>query len=51
MGVEGNPRISEEKGLFSPFSGFPNFSSDPPEKGKKAEKGSCSLSGESDTGI
>ena len=39
MGVEGNPRISEEKGLFPPFSGFSRCSSGPPEKGGKGRKG------------
>ena len=38
MGVEGNPRISEEKGLFPPFSGFSRCSSGPPEKGDKGRK-------------
>ena len=38
MGVEGNPRISEEKGLLPPFSGFPRCSADPPEKGEKGRK-------------
>ena len=38
MGVQANPRISEEKGLFPPFSGFSRCSSAPPEKGKKGRK-------------
>ena len=38
MGVEGNPMISEEKGLFPPFSGFPRCSSGPPERGEKRQK-------------
>ena len=38
MGVQGNPRISEEKGLFPPFSGFFRCSSHPPEKGEKGRK-------------
>ena len=38
MGVQGNPRIFEEKGLFPPFSGFPRSSSDRPEKGDKGRK-------------
>ena len=38
MGVQGNPRISEEKGLFPPFSGFSRCSSGPPEKGEKGRK-------------
>ena len=38
MGVDGNPRISEEKGLFPPFSGFSRCSSHPPEKGEKGRK-------------
>ena len=38
MGVEGNPRISEGKGLFPPLSGFSRCSSGPPEKGKKGRK-------------
>ena len=29
-----NQRMSEEKGLFPPFSGFPRCSSHPPEKGR-----------------
>ena len=39
MGVYANPRISEEKGLFLAFSGFPRRSSDSPELGKKGRKG------------
>ena len=39
MGVLGNPRISEEKGLFLAFSGFPRCSPDPPEKAEKGGKG------------
>ena len=35
MGVQANLRISEEKGLFPPFSGFPRCSSHLLEKGKK----------------
>ena len=38
MGVSGSPRISEEKGLFPPFSGFSRCSSGPPEKAEKARK-------------
>ena len=38
MGVQANPGISEENGLFLAFSGFSRWSSDPPEKGKKAKK-------------
>ena len=37
-GVYANLRISEEKGLFPPFSGFPRCSSYPPEKGEKGRK-------------
>ena len=37
-GVYANLRISEEKGLFPPFSGFPKCSSHPPEKGEKGGK-------------
>ena len=33
-----NPRISEEKHLFPPFSGFRRCSSHPPEKGEKGRK-------------
>ena len=32
-------RISEEKGPFPQFSGFPTRSSDPPEKGETGRKG------------
>ena len=32
------PRISEEKGLFPPFSGFSRCSSAPPEKGEEGRK-------------
>ena len=38
MGVLANLRISEEKGLFPPFSGFPRCSSHPPETGAKRQK-------------
>ena len=38
MGVQANQRISEEKGLLPPFSGFPRCSSGPPEKGEKGRK-------------
>ena len=31
--------MSEEKGLFPPFSGFSRCSSGPPKRAKKAEKG------------
>ena len=39
MGVQANPRISEEKRPFPPFSGFSRCCSGPTEKGEKAEKG------------
>ena len=35
MGISANPRISEEKGLFPAFSGFPRCFSDPPEEVEK----------------
>ena len=35
MGFEANARISEEKGLLPPFSGFPRCSSEKAEKGRK----------------
>ena len=38
MGVLANLRISEEKGLFPPFSGLSRCSSHPPEKGEKGRK-------------
>ena len=38
MGVQANLRISEEKGLFPPFSGFSRCSSHPPEKSEKRQK-------------
>ena len=38
MGVQGNPRISEEKGLFPPLSGFSRCSSGLPDKGEKGRK-------------
>ena len=38
MGVQANPRISEEKGLFLPFSGFSRCCSGPLEKGEKGRK-------------
>ena len=38
MGVQANQRISEEKGLFPPFSGFSRCRLGPPEKGEKGRK-------------
>ena len=38
MGVQENLRISEEKCLFPPFSGFPRCSLHPLEKGEKSRK-------------
>ena len=39
MGVQANQRMSEEKGLFPPFSGFPRRSSGTLEKGEKGRNG------------
>ena len=38
MGAEANRRISEERGLFPPFSGFSRCSPGLPEKGRKRQK-------------
>ena len=37
-GVQANPRISEEEGLFPPFSGLPTCSSGLLKKGEKGRK-------------
>ena len=38
MGVQGNPRVSEEKGLLPPFSGFSQVLFGPSGKGRKGQK-------------